>query len=327
MPITEETAGTLRPELTQIVNEYDVTLAEQMFIGLDVAPIFESEVDAGTYPIYKRENLLQAPETSRRENGGYNRVDTELDGSTFQCEDHGLEHPIGDSEAKKYGRYMDLESAAAVRMWYQLRLAHERRVAALVNTNCTTGAAAATNWATIANATPISDIATRGLALEQRCGVPVEGQTLVCTNTTFTYLKNNASILDRIKYTAREVGDQRLAVQRRLIADALGVRDVLVGKGGYNTKNKGVAPSLSSIWSDTYGWLTVLAPAASPNDLKIPCVARTILWTADSPSVPVIETYRDESVRGNVVRVRMNVDEVIPASDADIFAERITIGG
>ena len=234
--ITETTAGTLRPELADAVMEYDLELAELMFIGLMVAPIFESETGEGRYPIYIRENLQQAPDTSRKEGAGYNRVDTEMDASTFTCEDHGLEHPIGDSEARKYGRYMDIEAATARRLWYQLRLAHERRVAAMVLANCTTGAGAATNWATIADATPISDIATRGLALEQRCGVPAEAQSLICSNTTFTYLKNNASILDRIKYTAREVGDQRLAVQRRLIADALGVRDVLVGKGGYNTK-------------------------------------------------------------------------------------------
>jgi hypothetical protein len=49
-------------------------------------------------------------------------------------------------------------------------------------------------------------------------------------------------------------------------------------------------------------------------DLMQPCVGRTFLWTADSPTNPIVEQYRAESNRSDVFRVRHHVSEELIAS-------------
>jgi hypothetical protein len=49
-----------------------------------------------------------------------------------------------------------------------------------------------------------------------------------------------------------------------------------------------------------------------------------MLWTADSPVNPVVETYRDDSRRGTVLRVRHDVDEVATA-EANLLQYRLNI--
>jgi hypothetical protein len=52
-----------------------------------------------------------------------------------------------------------------------------------------------------------------------------------------------------------------------------------------------------------------LIRVASGLDITEPCIGRTFLWTEDSPANPIVESYRDETVRSDIVRVRHNVDE------------------
>ena len=44
-------------------------------------------------------------------------------------------------------------------------------------------------------------------------------------------------------------------------------------------------------------------------DVAEPCVGRTFIWSEDSPENPVVESYREEQAKSDVIRVRHNVDE------------------
>ena len=59
-------------------------------------------------------------------------------------------------------------------------------------------------------------------------------------------------------------------------------------------------------------------------DLEDPCLGRTFLWTEDSDQLPVVETYRDEKVRSDVVRVRFSNDEKIICSAVGYLMDNIT---
>ena len=41
----------------------------------------------------------------------------------------------------------------------------------------------------------------------------------------------------------------------------------------------------------------------------MPAIGRTFLWTEDSPTNMVVESYEENQTRSTVVRVRHNVDE------------------
>ena len=48
------------------------------------------------------------------------------------------------------------------------------------------------------------------------------------------------------------------------------------------------------------------------NDIQEPCVGRTFHWSADGSSMGgTVETYRDETKRSNIVRVRQDTDEKV----------------
>jgi hypothetical protein len=51
---------------------------------------------------------------------------------------------------------------------------------------------------------------------------------------------------------------------------------------------------------------------ATGNDFREPCIGRTFHWAGDGSSIDgAIESYRDEVVRSNIIRVRHDVDEVV----------------
>lgn len=317
MSVIKDSTATLRPDLSVALQEFATQKAVARLAGLRVLPLFESATDTGEYAVFKRENVLEVPDTARSE-GGYNRVTATVGSKTFQCEEHGLEFVLSDKKAKKYARYMDFERAMAETLYYKILLGHERRTQTLLAT--LTLIAATGKWSAAAT-NVIGDVDTRATALGNACGVAKSELSLLVTNTDFQNILSNTELRDRVKYTTRIPGMQDQ--QAQLVAEALGLKEVVVATAGYNTKNKGVAPVISGVWTAGRAFLYLAADEGA--SLETPCIGRTILWTGDSPELPVVETYRDETVRSNVLRVRGDLDEVLQGIDANIFGCQINI--
>ena len=91
------------------------------------------------------------------------------------------------------------------------------------------------------------------------------------------------------------------------LAAAFGVDKVIVAGAPKNTANSGQSASIDWVWSSSYVSV-VRIPVTE--DFREPCFGRTFHWGVDGSSIGgTIETYRDETVRGDVVRVRMDTDE------------------
>jgi hypothetical protein len=64
---------------------------------------------------------------------------------------------------------------------------------------------------------------------------------------------------------------------------------------------------------------------ATSNDLQDPCVGRTLHWAADGSTIGgTVESYREESKRGDVIRVRHDVDEVVLYTEMGHLLSNIT---
>ena len=92
------------------------------------------------------------------------------------------------------------------------------------------------------------------------------------------------------------------------LSDLLGVRQILVGRGIYNTAKEGKPFANADIWNATYVMVEVIG---NPNRLADPSVGRVFLWTADSPENATVEQYRDDASRSDIFRVRQHVDEIV----------------
>lgn len=322
--IHQASTATLRPDLQVAVHEFDIEKASKKLIGRRVLPVFRSAADSGEYAVFTRENLQRTPDAARAGDGSYNRISSVLGSKTFQTEDNGLEFLLDDAKARKYARYLDYEGAMTKTIWYQLMIGLERRAQAIADAASAT--AAATAWSTIADADIIGDVDGRATVIEDACGASPEDLSLVVSATDFRYMTENAALLDRIKYTLAAVADLRQSAQAQLLAPALGLREILVGRAAYNAVPEGGTVAMTKIWAAGKAFLALLGEGEG-QPLETPCLGRIILWTEDSPELPTMETYYSDERRGNVIRGRNHTDEIAQASNIDYFCQEITTTG
>ncbi|HUU83922.1 MAG TPA: hypothetical protein VM243_10505 [Phycisphaerae bacterium] len=310
---------TLRQDLSAVAYEYADEVARRSFIGQRVAPLFGVAQDEAAYPIISRENFLK-PETDARANDGtYNFIDGQFGSGTYKCEEHGLSSLLDDRRKKKYRNFIDFEEADTRMLVHKLLLNHERRVASMViNATTFTAHAPATVWSTSASATPTTDIETGLQTIRQGSGMPPETVSLILSHTDFVEMCKTTDVLNLVSYTFSANQGVRPAILKPMhIATILGIKEVLVGVSAYDTTEEGVAVSASGVWGTGYAMLAVLADSAD-QPLELPSAFRTMLWTEDSPEFPVMERYYDNDRRGEVLRARLDSDEVLTA-DANLL--------
>lgn len=294
-----------RPDLSTIAFEHMTEASERGFIGLEVMPVFPTPRQSGDYPKIPIESLLKIPDTSRGARGNYNRSDYKFETGTYSCNEHGVEEKIDDVEAALYNRYFDVEEVATIRAVDIILRSQEARIAAAVfnTTNIPNTAAVTTEWSTPATATPLADVTTGKRNMRNTKGlIPNAG---VCSLKVFENTLLTAEIRDALKYTNPiEMGG--FEAQRKALASYLGLEKILVGGAIKDGSDKGQDAVVADLWDDEYFGLFKLSNGGF--DLKDPCLGRSFLWTEDSPDNTVVETYREEQTRSDIVRVRHNID-------------------
>ena len=318
MPRPTGTTTLARPDLKSLAMEYLEN--QRVFIGLQALPIFEVEEQSAEYPVLPVEALLSMPDTKRAPRGHYARDDYEFENDNYACSENGFAEPVDDVEEKLYARYFDCEEVAMQRALGIILRGQEKRIAdMLFNAGNFTAHAITNEWDAnhYTDAIPIGDVKTGRKAIHDACGV--EPDTLIISYGTFLHLGLMDQIVDRLVYTHREV--ERGDIPASLLATAFNVERVLIGKGRYNSAKKGQTAVLADIWNEEYAMLCV---TSSGRDIKKPCVGRTFLWTKDSPENTMVESYRDEGVRSDIIRARQFTDEEIILVAAAYLLSNIT---
>lgn len=123
-----------------------------------------------------------------------------------------------------------------------------------------------TKWDDV-NSTPIEDITTQGITIAQSTGF--KPNVLVLSPFVFNTLKNNADILDRIKYTQRGI------VTTDLLANLFEVDKVVVAMGVKNTALEGATATNDFIISSKAALLVYANPRPS---LMSPSGGYTFSW-------------------------------------------------
>lgn len=309
MPTPANSTAVLRPELA--VCAYEYVLGADVFIGPKVLPVFETDIDSGEYPVIPVESLLSLPETVRKAGSAYSRDDFVYETDDFVCKEHGFEEPVDDSHSRKLSRYFDVELVATQRCMDKILRAQEKRTAdMLYNESTFTPHNVTAKWNDAAASDPLADVNAGKEAIEDLTGI--SPNTLVINKQQFRALGLCEAVIDRIKFTNPNV--QRGQLPAQLLAQYFDVEQVLVAGGVYNSANKGLAASIAKIWSSSYAMLCISSHGGM--DLKEPSLGRTFLWTQDSPTPVVVESYREEQIRSNVIRARQNTAEKLTMAAA-----------
>lgn len=313
MATPSSSLSSLRPDLAASFEAFDLEAEKAGYIARQVMPTVDVASQSGNFGKIPLAQLLQQRNTVRSNGSGYARGNFTFDPATFSCEEHGAEEPVDDREAKMYAEYFDAELIATRRAYNAVLRNAEKRVAdTIFNTTTWTGASlttdvSATPWATVATAVPLTQVETAVQKVYDNSGL--WANALVVNKKVFRNLRNTVQVTDRIASSG--AGDRALAsdVSIQLLAEAFSLDYIIVAGGSQNSAIEGQAASVGQIWSSSYAMVCRVAVGA---DFRDPCIGRTFHWSGDGSSVDgTIETYRDETVRSNIIRVRHDVDEIV----------------
>lgn len=322
MPSPTASLATLRPDLAGSMEEFDLAMSRQGFIGLQVAPVLEVAQQAGTFGKIPVEQLLVDAETGRAPGAGYGRGGTKFTPATYATQEHGREEEVDYREAKMYANYIDAEMVATQRARDIILRNHEKRIADLIFnattwTSFTTGVT--TEWSNATNATPRANVKAAKQAVRSQCGL--EANALIICQTVFENLLDSAEILDRLKYAG--FTDPRPGrINAEAIAQALGIDRVIVANAIRNSAKEGQSASLGQVWDDEYAMVCRIAETA---DHREPCLARTFHWGEDGSEIGgTVESYYEEKIRADVIRCRHDTDELVMYVEAGHLLSNIT---
>jgi len=324
MPSPDTLLSTLRPDLAGSMMEFDLAADRLGFISHRVLPVFDTALQASTLGVIPIEQLLQYRDTTRAPGSGYARGQFTFTQDSYACFEHGAEEVIDDRQAKMYAHYFDAEQVATQRATDAVMRNAEARAAALLF-NATTFSAQKTTitheWDDKTNAVPIDDIETASRAIWARTGL--WPNALIINRTVFRNLRQCAQIIDAIQSGGAGSATKATDITASMLKEVFDIDHIFVAGSAYSSAKEGQSTSIAPQWADEYAMVCRIATNA--NDPNEPCIGRTFHWTEDGSSVGgTIETYRDEKVRGNVVRVRHDVDEKLIHAEAAQLLDNIT---
>lgn len=302
MPQPSSGTSVNRPDLAELVMEYRDTETTGM-IGNQVMPIYPVMVQSAGFPVIPKEMLLKLQDTKRAMRQRYPRSDWEFEMGKYFTQENGWEEAIDDRERNLYQTLFDAEAIATRRAVKIIEMGREQRIASKVfDSTGFTAHNLTTAWSD-STSTPIDDINDAALSVRSQCGMLAN--TLIIAFSTFVNLKNNDQIVERLAYTFPGMDINRMSSQQ--LANVFNIEKVLVGGAVYDAADKGQNASITDLWTNTLAMLTI---TSSSQDITDPCIGRTFVWNAENNGdEPVVESYREEEKRGDVVRVRFDSDE------------------
>lgn len=296
-------------------------------IGSKVLPTVSVEGETGEYAkiklttgnLLKREvNLQRAP------TGTTARGDFAWETDTYATKEFSYEIPVGRVDKLRAMPYFDAQVFAAKMAKRKLMLEFEIMTAA--TTFSTANYGSATNSST---AYTVANLATFDLGLDIDAikevlsgkGEPDTDLSVVMSNSVFKRARASTKLQNRL----RGIGvssDTILNVDAAAVAEALGVKEVLVGKNYYDTAAEGIAYSGSAIWGNTYIWVGRLGTAGSVSSLLSGASQYNLMWSKFGSAMAAYE-YEEPQTKSMVVGVeeyRTATGKVVNANAGALLA-------
>lgn len=324
MPAPTSSLATQRPDLATFL-QYDLENDKSGYVAQQVFPVVNVAKQAGNFGVVPLAQLLQARDTKRAPGSGYARGSFTFTPATYSTEEHGAEEPVDDREAKMYSDYFVAEQIATLRAFSSVLRNAEKRVAdAVFNTSTWTGSSLTTSigtpWSTVASATPITNVESAVQKVYDNSGL--KANALIVNWKVYRNLRNCTQITDRIAASGAGSAIKASDITPQILAQVFDLDYVIVAGQSRNSATEGQTATPSQIWSSSYA---MVCRISNSQDMRDPCIGRTFHWSEDGSSIGgTVETYRDETVRGNVVRVRHDVDEVVLYAQAGHLLSNIT---
>ena len=331
----------VRLDLSGTFQEFNLEMSRKGFIGPRVLRprlVGMQAANVGKIPLA---SLLQTRDDARAASAGYGRGKWTFDKWSYATQEHGWEEALDDHNLAVYRDLFDAENIATQRCQdvvmrnYELACATAAfNTAVWINTaravgnelTCACGVKYGNDqfgaaWTSKSTCTPIDDVEL--LKRRVRANSGLEPNAVILNQVSSWNAANSDQVVSRIKYS--DFQDPRVLSDYEQIANLLAqmwqVKYVLIAGGHKNTANEGQTVAISRIWSDAN---VMVARVAEGDDPREPCIGRTFIWPEDGATAAgsdeeiavLVEEYREEGVRGSVIRARTNYDLQVMYPDA-----------
>jgi len=289
---------------------------ETNLIGTRVLPVLNVPVRAGQYPSFKLKEgqLLKSDVKQRAPYSAFARGTRAFNYESYTALEYGYEEAVDDTVTADISRFFDAEVIAAKLARRKLLLAHELRAAAAIfNTSNFTSTNSGTaytnaNIATFDVGQDVQEAIDRLLAT----GESQNNLRVVIPYPVWTRIRASTKFQNRLRGVGLST-DTILNASTDAAAQVFGVQEVLIGRASYDSAPEGIAFSSSNVWANTYIWVGSVTESSA--GYFGGGAGFTLNWSEYGPAVGVF-TYRDETIKSNIVRAAHYVAEKIVNTNA-----------
>lgn len=289
---------------------------ESTLIGTAVMPVLNVPVKAGQYPsfVLKEGQLLKSDVKNRAPYSTYARGTRAFNQDTYTALEYGYEEAVDDTVTLDVARFFDAETVAAKLAKRKLLLAHELRAAAKIFDSGTFTATNSGTAYTTANIATFDVGADVQEALDRMLakGESTSSAKVVIPYPVWTRLRASTKFQNRLRGTGLS-SDTILNASTQAAAEVFGVSEVLIGRASYDSAPEGVAFAAANVWANTFIWVGNVTEASS--GFFGGGAAFTLNWSEYGPVIGV-STYRDESIKSNIVRASHYTAEKVVNANA-----------
>jgi hypothetical protein len=232
--------------------------------------------------------------------------------------EYGYEEAVDDTVTLDVARFFDAEVIAAKLAKRKLLLAHELRVAAKIfdsGTFTATNSGTAYTTANLATFDVGQDVQEALDRLLSK-GESTTNTRVVIPYPVWTRIRASTKFQNRLRGTGLST-DTILNASTQAAAEVFGVAEVLIGRASYDQAPEGVAFSAANVWANTFIWVGSVTQAGA--GYFGGGAGFTLNWSEYGPAIGV-STYREETIKSNIVRAsQYTAEKIVNANAAQLI--------
>ena len=289
--------------IDEVLTQISLGYPNNGLVGNSLFPEVRVRKQSDLYYEFGREGWL--PEDDERAPGSRTVEIPGLEVSTnpYFAKERALQIAIPDEERENADAPLDPDRDGTDHVTSKLLLRREQRMfdlataAANYHTNHSVTLSGTSQWSDYANSTPIADLKT---GLRQVHSVLfMEPNTAIIPYEVMSQLEDHPDFIERIKYSQPGV------ITADIIASVVGLQRIIVpGLGFDSSGNPGGTPTLSYLW----GKHVVLAWVPARAGLRTPSFAYEFVWRYPGGQSQVVERWRSNERKSDIVRVARRYD-------------------
>lgn len=299
MPAYLNATAVPRDELTDVIMESTTT--DEMFSGLKLLPALPLTQVTGHVPKIEigTGQQMRAARKTRRPGSHFDRWQTTIKDYSITLVQIGEELPVPDEVAMTYEDYFDVESVYTLEAGTRLRRGHEiDSETAVFDTGSFTNATNSSIAYTVANILTMDVPGDILAAIRRVKALGNAPDTIAIPGIVWDRIRLSKLLKEFIVGTIGAGAQVTANTLARAFADE-GIKQVFILDAYVNESDADNADVINPIWPVTYIFVGKISGGA----LKSGGVGRTFYWDKEGP-VFNVTTYRDETVKSNIIRAQ-----------------------